>query len=178
MKSNLQSGDKSICGSCAMNINGGNTLASLNKIDIKTSKRYTLPHIYDVKDLVPAMNNFYAQYKSIEPFLNKTSLGRVKSSITRLWKRGKNGYIFQPLTSGWSECILCACCSTSCPSYWWNGYKYLGPAFFMQAYCWMIESSNEDRLSKDPFSLYRCCKKCPNLVFKTSHNDSPHVKSI
>uniref|UniRef100_A0A673ZBH8 succinate dehydrogenase n=1 Tax=Salmo trutta TaxID=8032 RepID=A0A673ZBH8_SALTR len=136
-----------ICGSCAMNIN-------LNKKYINTSKTikcYPLPHMYDVKDLVPisiAMNNFYAQYKSIEPFLNK----KDKS------QEGKEHYhqTVEEAETGWSECILCACCSTSCPSYWWNGDEYLGPAFLMQAYNWTIDSRNEDRLSKDPFSLYRC----------------------
>uniref|UniRef100_A0A4W5M926 Succinate dehydrogenase complex iron sulfur subunit B n=1 Tax=Hucho hucho TaxID=62062 RepID=A0A4W5M926_9TELE len=166
-----------ICGTCAMNINGGNTLASLNKLDINTSKpikSYPLPHMY-VKDLVPAMNNFYAQYKSIEPFLNK----RDES------QEGKEQYhqtIRLAILKGLLEhpiYIFCACCSTSCPSYWWNGDQYLGPAVLMQAYCWLIESRDEfteDRPSKDPFSLPK--KKCHTLVFKTSHNDSPHVKSI
>uniref|UniRef100_A0A8C2Q899 Succinate dehydrogenase [ubiquinone] iron-sulfur subunit, mitochondrial n=1 Tax=Cyprinus carpio TaxID=7962 RepID=A0A8C2Q899_CYPCA len=158
-----------ICGSCAMNINGGNTLACLNKIDTNTSKVtkiYPLPHMYVVKDLVPDMSNFYAQYKSIEPYLKKKDES----------KQGKEQYLQsiedRQKLDGLYECILCACCSTSCPSYWWNGDKYLGPAVLMQAYRWMIDSRDdftEERLSKlqDPFSLYRChtimncTKTCP-----------------
>uniref|UniRef100_A0A8C1UQF4 Succinate dehydrogenase [ubiquinone] iron-sulfur subunit, mitochondrial n=1 Tax=Cyprinus carpio TaxID=7962 RepID=A0A8C1UQF4_CYPCA len=147
-----------ICGSCAMNINGGNTLACLNKIDSDTSrvtKIYPLPHMYVVKDLVPDMSNFYAQYKSIQPFLKKKDESR----------QGQEQYLQsvedRQKLDGLYECILCACCSTSCPSCWWNGDKYLGPAVLMQAYRWMIDSRDdytEERLSQlqDPFSLYRC----------------------
>ncbi|KAM9299641.1 succinate dehydrogenase [ubiquinone] iron-sulfur subunit, mitochondrial [Gastrophryne carolinensis] len=147
-----------ICGSCAMNINGGNTLACTCKIDVnlnKVSKIYPLPHMYVVKDLVPDLSNFYAQYKAIEPYLKKKD-----ESV-----EGKEQY-YQSIEDrdkldGLYECILCACCSTSCPSYWWNGDKYLGPAVLMQAYRWMIDSRDEfteERLAKlqDPFSLYRC----------------------
>uniref|UniRef100_A0A4W6EM70 Succinate dehydrogenase [ubiquinone] iron-sulfur subunit, mitochondrial n=2 Tax=Percomorphaceae TaxID=1489872 RepID=A0A4W6EM70_LATCA len=158
-----------ICGSCAMNINGGNTLACLNKIDTnisKPTKIYPLPHMYVVKDLVPDMSNFYAQYKSIEPYLKKKdeTMEGKKQYLQSVEDRQK--------LDGLYECILCACCSTSCPSYWWNGDKYLGPAVLMQAYRWMIDSRDEfteERLSKlqDPFSLYRChtimncTKTCP-----------------
>ncbi|XP_019961327.1 succinate dehydrogenase [ubiquinone] iron-sulfur subunit, mitochondrial [Paralichthys olivaceus] len=158
-----------ICGSCAMNINGGNTLACLNKIDTnlsKPTKIYPLPHMYVVKDLVPDMSNFYAQYKSIEPYLKKKdeSMEGKEQYLQTVEDRQK--------LDGLYECILCACCSTSCPSYWWNGDKYLGPAVLMQAYRWMIDSRDEfteERLSKlqDPFSLYRChtimncTKTCP-----------------
>ncbi|XP_016340268.1 succinate dehydrogenase [ubiquinone] iron-sulfur subunit, mitochondrial-like [Sinocyclocheilus anshuiensis] len=158
-----------ICGSCAMNINGGNTLACLNKIDTNTSKVmkiYPLPRMYVVKDLVPDMSNFFAQYKSIEPYLKKKDES----------KQGKEQYLQsiedRQKLDGLYECLLCACCSTSCPSYWWNGDKYLGPAVLTQAYRWMIDSRDdfiEERLSKlqDPFSLYRChtimncTKTCP-----------------
>ncbi|XP_034441994.1 succinate dehydrogenase [ubiquinone] iron-sulfur subunit, mitochondrial isoform X2 [Hippoglossus hippoglossus] len=158
-----------ICGSCAMNINGGNTLACLNKIDTnisKPTKIYPLPHMYVVKDLVPDMSNFYAQYKAIEPYLKKKdeSMEGKEQYLQSVEDRQK--------LDGLYECILCACCSTSCPSYWWNGDKYLGPAVLMQAYRWMIDSRDEfteERLSKlqDPFSLYRChtimncTKTCP-----------------
>ncbi|XP_075047705.1 succinate dehydrogenase [ubiquinone] iron-sulfur subunit, mitochondrial [Mixophyes fleayi] len=147
-----------ICGSCAMNINGGNTLACTTRIDdnlSKVSKIYPLPHLYVVKDLVPDLSNFYAQYKSIEPYLKKKDESN----------QGKEQYIQsiedRDKLDGLYECILCACCSTSCPSYWWNGDKYLGPAVLMQAYRWMIDSRDdytEERLAKlqDPFSLYRC----------------------
>jgi len=160
-----------ICGSCSMNINGANTLACLCKIDTntsKTSKIYPLPHMYVVKDLVPDMNNFYAQYKYIEPYLKKKD---VKESDI-----GKKPYVQSPedraLLDGMYECILCACCSTSCPSYWWNGDKYLGPAVIMQAYRWVIDSRDdytEERLKKleDKWSVFRChtimncTKTCP-----------------
>ncbi|XP_017298806.1 succinate dehydrogenase [ubiquinone] iron-sulfur subunit, mitochondrial [Diaphorina citri] len=145
-----------ICGSCAMNIGGVNTLACISKIDAndKVSKIYPLPHMYVVKDLVPDMNNFYAQYKSIQPWLqrDKENIGNAQY-LQSLDDRKK--------LDGLYECILCACCSTSCPSYWWNGEKYLGPAVLMQAYRWIIDSRDEktaDRLNqlKDPFSVYRC----------------------
>ncbi|XP_072175300.1 succinate dehydrogenase [ubiquinone] iron-sulfur subunit, mitochondrial-like [Diadema setosum] len=158
-----------ICGSCAMNINGTNTLACISRIDrgsSKATKIYPLPHMYVIKDLVPDMNNFYAQYKSIEPYLQR------KEDI----KYGEQQFLQsvedRAKLDGLYECILCACCSTSCPSYWWNGDKYLGPAVLMQAYRWMIDSRDQlqvERLAKlqDKFSVYRChtimncTKTCP-----------------
>jgi len=143
-----------ICGSCAMNIDGVNTLACLSKIDKTTNKTaiYPLPHMQIIKDLVPDLNNFYNQYKSIKPWLitEKTS---DKEFIQSKADRAK--------LDGLYECILCACCSTSCPSYWWNGDKYLGPAVLMQAYRWIIDSrdtSTTKRLNSlnDDFKLYRC----------------------
>ncbi|CAH1773353.1 unnamed protein product [Owenia fusiformis] len=160
-----------ICGSCSMNINGGNTLACLCKIDDNTSKAmkiYPLPHMYVVKDLVPDMSNFYAQYRSIEPYLKKKDIDEKDI--------GKVPYSQSPedraKLDGLYECILCACCSTSCPSYWWNGDKYLGPAVLMQAYRWLIDSRDDftmERLSRlqDKWSVYRChtimncTKTCP-----------------
>merc|ERR1712211_41896 len=127
-----------ICGSCAMNIGGVNTLACLSKIDAnnKTTKIYPLPHMYVVKDLVPDMNNFYQQYRSIQPWLqrNDEEVKKVEpqQNLQSVDDRAK--------LDGLYECILCACCSTSCPSYWWNGDKYLGPAVLMQAYRWIIDS--------------------------------------
>ncbi|XP_044277124.1 succinate dehydrogenase [ubiquinone] iron-sulfur subunit, mitochondrial [Varanus komodoensis] len=158
-----------ICGSCAMNIGGGNTLACTKRIDTdlgKVTKIYPLPHMYVVKDLVPDLSNFYAQYKAIQPYLRKkdeTNQGK-EQYLQSIEDREK--------LDGLYECILCACCSTSCPSYWWNGDKYLGPAVLMQAYRWMIDSRDdytEERLAQlqDPFSLYRChtimncTKTCP-----------------
>ncbi|XP_056647659.1 uncharacterized protein LOC130900703 [Diorhabda carinulata] len=145
-----------ICGSCAMNIGGVNTLACISKIDTSgKTKIYPLPHMYVVKDLIPDMNNFYKQYKSIEPWLQRSDLDSNKSTeyLQSVGDRQK--------LDGLYECILCACCSTSCPSYWWNGDKYLGPAVLMQAYRWIIDSRDEatkKRLDKmrDPFSAYRC----------------------
>ncbi|RWS01466.1 mitochondrial complex succinate-ubiquinone oxidoreductase subunit B-like protein [Dinothrombium tinctorium] len=158
-----------ICGSCAMNIGGSNTLACLCKIDTNLSKPvkiYPLPHMYVIKDLVPDMNNFYQQYKSIQPYLQRKNEGSFgsKQLLQSVDDRKK--------LDGLYECILCACCSTSCPSYWWNSDRYLGPAVLMQAYRWVIDSRDEateqrlDRL-RDPFSVYRChtimncTKTCP-----------------
>jgi succinate dehydrogenase (ubiquinone) iron-sulfur subunit len=150
-----------ICGSCAMNIGGTNTLACISKIEAsnlnKPVKIYPLPHMYVVKDLVPDMNNFYNQYRSIQPWLQR------KNEATE--EKGNAQYLQsvddRAKLDGLYECILCACCSTSCPSYWWNGDKYLGPAVLMQAYRWIIDSRDEStqaRLDslKDPFSVYRC----------------------
>jgi succinate dehydrogenase (ubiquinone) iron-sulfur subunit len=145
-----------ICGSCAMNINGTNTLACLCKIDASaTTKIYPLPHMYVVKDLVPDMNNFYAQYRSVEPYLKKKGDFKVgeKQQYQSVESREK--------LDGLYECILCACCSTSCPSYWWNSDKYLGPAVLLQSYRWMVDSRDDftaERLDalRDKFSVYRC----------------------
>jgi succinate dehydrogenase (ubiquinone) iron-sulfur subunit len=157
-----------ICGSCAMNIGGVNTLACLSKIEAndKKTKIYPLPHMYVVKDLVPDMNNFYQQYRSIQPWLQAEE---VKSAVPQ---QNLQSVDDRAKLDGLYECILCACCSTSCPSYWWNGDKYLGPAVLMQAYRWIIDSRDEQqaaRLDKlrDPFSVYRChtimncTKTCP-----------------
>jgi len=159
-----------ICGSCAMNIGGVNTLACLSKIEgnEKATKIYPLPHMYVIKDLVPDMNNFYQQYRSIQPWLQSNSAAaETKGQLQNLQSVDDRSKL-----DGLYECILCACCSTSCPSYWWNGDKYLGPAVLMQAYRWMIDSRDDatsERLDKlrDPFSVYRChtimncTKTCP-----------------
>lgn len=147
-----------ICGSCAMNINGTNTLACLCKIDenlSKTTKIYPLPHMFVIKDLVPDMSNFYAQYRSIEPYLKRKD--DVKFGAQQFFQSPDD----RAKLDGLYECILCACCSTSCPSYWWNSDKYLGPAVLLQAYRWIIDSRDEfskERLEKfeDDYSLYRC----------------------
>lgn len=158
-----------ICGSCAMNINGTNTLACLAYIENDTSKAskiYPLPHMYVVKDLVPDMGNFYEQYRSIEPWL-QPSEEKKEGQAEFLQTREDRAKL-----DGMYECILCACCSTACPSYWWNSDKYLGPAVLMQAYRW-IEDSRDGNTAKrleeldDAFKLYRChtimnCTKvCP-----------------
>ena len=158
-----------ICGSCAMNIEGGNTLACTCKIERSSSsptKIYPLPHMYVVKDLVPDLSQFYSQYASIEPWL-KQKKGPADPSKENLQSAADREKL-----DGLYECILCACCSTSCPSYWWNQDKYLGPAVLLQAYRWMVDSRDEfgkERRAKlqDPFSVYRChtimnCSKtCP-----------------
>ena len=145
-----------ICGSCAMNIDGTNTLACLKAIDeIKGEVRiYPLPHMAVVKDLVPDLNQIYAQYRAIEPWLKADS--PPPPDRERLQSEAERARL-----DGLWECILCFCCSTSCPSYWWNGERYLGPAILLQAYRWLADSRDErtgERLDalEDPFRLYRC----------------------
>jgi len=145
-----------ICGSCAMNIDGTNTLACLKAIDeVKGDVRiYPLPHMEVVKDLVPDLNRIYAQYRMIEPWLKADSPPPPdRERRQSVEERAK--------LDGLWECILCFCCSTSCPSYWWNGDRYLGPAILLQAYRWLADSRDEhtgERLDalEDPFRLYRC----------------------
>ncbi|MBS0591557.1 MAG: succinate dehydrogenase iron-sulfur subunit [Proteobacteria bacterium] len=144
-----------ICGSCAMNIDGSNTLACTKACDeIKGDvKIYPLPHMPVVKDLVPDLTNFYAQYASIKPWLRTQTPAPDTERLQTKEDRAK--------LDGLYECILCASCSTACPSYWWNGDKYLGPAALLQAYRFIADSRDEDtgaRLDEleDPFKLYRC----------------------
>jgi len=156
-----------ICGSCAMNIDGVNNLACLAHVTeaSEVTKIWPLPHMYVVKDLVPDMTNFYAQYKSIEPWLKKKDES-IKGEQFYQSEEDRNKL------DGLYECILCACCSTSCPSYWWNGDKYLGPAIIQQAYRWLIDSRDDyqaERLEKmnDAYSVFKChtimncTKSCP-----------------
>ncbi|CAH7690107.1 succinate dehydrogenase iron-sulfur subunit, mitochondrial [Phakopsora pachyrhizi] len=156
-----------ICGSCAMNIDGVNTLACLKRINKESDsdvKIYPLPHMYIIKDLVPDMTHFYKQYKSIQPFLKNDNPPKEGEFLQSPEDRKK--------LDGMYECILCACCSTSCPSYWWNQDEYLGPAVLMQAYRWIADSRDsfsDERKEKlqNTFSLYRChtifncTKTCP-----------------
>ncbi|KAI9484104.1 MAG: succinate dehydrogenase iron-sulfur subunit, partial [Benjaminiella poitrasii] len=157
-----------ICGSCAMNIDGGNTLACISKIKTdtdKSTKIYPLPHMDIVKDLVPDLTHFYRQYKSIEPYLKqKTPPPAGKENLQSIEDRKK--------LDGLYECILCACCSTSCPSYWWNQEEYLGPAVLLQAFRWMVDSRDQfgrerREMLQNKMALYRChtimnCSKtCP-----------------
>ena len=144
-----------ICGSCAMNINGLNRLACTTALqDLSGEVRiYPLPHLPVVKDLVPDLTNFYAQHASVQPWLQT-----VTATPEKEWRQSKDE---RDKLDGLYECILCACCSTSCPSYWWNGERYLGPAILLQAHRWIVDSRDEDtgaRLDdlEDPFKLYRC----------------------
>ncbi len=145
-----------VCGSCAMTINGRNTLACTKAISDyqKTIKIYPLPHMSIIKDLVPDMTNFYAQYASIKPWIETQSPPPAdRERLQSIEERAE--------LDGLYECILCACCSTSCPSYWWNSDRYLGPATLLQAYRWIADSRDEnsgERLDdlEDPFKLYRC----------------------
>jgi succinate dehydrogenase / fumarate reductase iron-sulfur subunit len=156
-----------ICGSCAMNIDGTNTLACTKPIaaikgDVKINP---LPHLPVVKDIVPDLSHFYAQYATIRPWI------RTQSTTPPDRERLQSKEDREKL-DGLYECILCACCSTSCPSYWWNGDRYLGPAILLQAYRWLADTRDEasgERLDdlEDPFRLYRChtimncTKTCP-----------------
>jgi len=145
-----------VCGSCAMNIGGRNTLACTHGWKEVPGGEVTispLPSQPVVKDLVPDLTLFYAQYASIEPWLHTETPEPEKEWIQTPADRAK--------LDGLYECILCACCTTSCPSYWWNGEKYLGPATLLHAYRWIIDSRDEavgERLDalEDPFKLYRC----------------------
>ena len=156
-----------ICGSCAMNMEGTNGLACTTAIeDLRGDVQITpLPHMEVVKDLVPDLNRIYAQYRMIEPWLKADSPPPPdRERRQSVEERAK--------LDGLWECILCFCCSTSCPSYWWNGDRYLGPAVLLQAYRWLADSRDEmtgERLDEleDPFRLYRChtimncTKTCP-----------------
>ena len=145
-----------VCGSCAMNIGGRNTLACTHgweEVPGKDVQIAPLPHMAVVKDLVADMTLFYAQYASIEPWLH-TSTPEPQAE----WRQSEED---RAKLDGLYECILCACCTTSCPSYWWNSEKYLGPATLLQARRWLVDSRDEatgERLDalEDPFKLYRC----------------------
>jgi succinate dehydrogenase / fumarate reductase iron-sulfur subunit len=145
-----------VCGSCAMNISGRNTLACTKGIDELPGGTITispLPHQPVIRDLVPDLNNFIAQYAAIEPHLKTET-----PEPDREWRQSPEE---RAKLDGLYECILCACCSTSCPSYWWNGDRYMGPAALLQAYRWIADSRDEhqgERLDalEDPFKLYRC----------------------
>ena len=145
-----------ICGSCSHNINGVNTLACTQPIqDIKGDIRvYPLPHMNVVKDLVVDLTDFYEGYASVEPWLKTNT--EAPEGTERLQSKEDQEKIDKP-----SACILCACCSTACPSYWWNGDKYLGPAALLTSYRWLQDSrdeSKEERLKElnDSSKLYKC----------------------
>jgi succinate dehydrogenase / fumarate reductase iron-sulfur subunit len=155
-----------ICGSCSMNIDGTNTLACTKAMDEVngTIKIYPLPHMPVVKDLVPDLTSFYAQHATIEPWLQT-----VSPTPAAEWRQSRED---REKLDGLYECILCACCTTACPSYWWNSDRFLGPAALLQAARWLNDSRDEQagaRLDdlEDPFRLYRChtimnCSKaCP-----------------
>jgi succinate dehydrogenase / fumarate reductase iron-sulfur subunit len=145
-----------ICGSCAMNIDGKNGLACISACaDVKSDiKIYPLPHMPVIKDLVPDLTNFYAQYAAMQPWLQSRT--PPPPDAERLQSKEDQEKVDRP-----SACILCACCSTSCPSYWWNSERYLGPAALLAAYRWIVDSRDEaqgERLDQleDPFRLFRC----------------------
>ena len=154
-----------ICGSCSMNINGTNNLACITDISTETKlKFYPLPHMPVIKDLVPDLKQFYKQHASIKPWLETFT-----DEPNEEWLQSEAD---RKELDGLYECVMCACCSTSCPSYWWNGDKYLGPAALLHAYRWIIDSRDQDRKARldelnDSFKLYRChtimncAKACP-----------------
>ena len=144
-----------VCGSCAFNIDGTNTLACIKPIaDIKGDVRiYPLPHMPVVKDLVADLSLSYAQYASVKPWMQADTPPPTHERLQSPEERAK--------LDGLWECILCFCCQTSCPSYWWNPERYLGPAVLLQAYRWIVDSRDEatgERLDAldDSFKLYRC----------------------
>lgn len=144
-----------ICGSCAMNMDGTNWLACTREIaDLDTpAKVYPLANMRIVKDLVPDLTHAYAQYEMIEPWLHTdTPVPNEERRQAPEDREKLNGYY---------ECILCFCCTSGCPSHWWNGDRFLGPAALLQAWRWLDDSRDEatgERLDKleDPFRLYRC----------------------
>ena len=157
-----------ICGSCSMNMDGRNGLACTTAIDdIKGDVTITpLPHMDVVKDLVPDLTHAYAQYSSIQPWLKTVT--PAPSGRERLQSPEDRAKL-----DGLYECILCFCCSTGCPSYWWNSDRFLGPAVLLQAYRWLADSRDEatgERLDQleDPFRLYRChtIMNCSNVCPK------------
>ena len=114
---------------------------------------YPLPHLKVKKDLIGDLDGLYKQYQSIEPWLKSSSKSEVSEIFQSKEDRAK--------LDGAYECIMCACCSTSCPSYWWNGDKYLGPAVLLQAYRWIVDSRDDERQARlkkvaDELKLYRC----------------------
>jgi len=163
-----------ICGSCAMNIDGTNTLACLKKItesvnDSNVIRIYPLPHMRIIRDLVPDMNNFYEQHKSIKPYLIPDLSKKPNKDREILQSKEERKQL-----DGLYECILCACCSTSCPSYWWAGDKdYLGPAVLLQAYRWLIDSRDSAKAERIQFlsqtegkvykchTIMNCTRTCP-----------------
>jgi succinate dehydrogenase/fumarate reductase iron-sulfur protein len=141
-----------VCGSCAMNINGVNTLACITPCKKESSviKIYPLPHMPVIKDLVVDMSGFYKQLEFVQPWIQK----KTDSNYLQFPEDREK-------LNGLYECILCACCSTSCPSYWWNQEKFLGPAALLQAYRWIADTRDDfrqERLNRldDKMKLFRC----------------------
>ena len=144
-----------ICGSCAMNIDGTNWLACTRFVS-DTRKRatiYPLNNMRIIKDLVPDLTHVFAQYSLVEPWLKSKTVAPEKERLQSPEERGR-------LDGNW-ECILCFCCTSGCPSHWWNADRFLGPAVLLQAWRWLVDSRDEatgERLDEleDPFRLYRC----------------------
>ena len=144
-----------VCGSCAMNIDGVNTLACQKNIEECSDviNIYPLPHLKVIKDLVVDLKKAFEQFKSIKPWLSKKTPNNKKENYQSIEDRDK--------LDGMWECVMCFSCSTSCPSYWWNEDKYLGPAVLLQANRWIQDSRDEEKKERlneldDSFKLYRC----------------------
>ncbi|WP_052367547.1 succinate dehydrogenase iron-sulfur subunit [Algiphilus aromaticivorans] len=144
-----------VCGSCAMNIDGANWLACMRPLEEteETVTVYPLNNLRVIKDLVPDLTHLYAQYESIAPWLQADSPAPDRERLQSPAERAE--------LDGYYECILCFCCTAGCPSHWWNGDRFLGPAVLLQAQRWIVDSRDEatgTRLDalEDPFRLYRC----------------------
>ena len=151
-----------VCGSCAMNIDGVNTLACLKPMSEvkKDIKIYPLPHMRVVKDLVPDLNEAYKQLESIKPWIDRNEKTESKPAKVSTEEKKQSPKDRAKLDGKW-ECVLCFCCTTSCPSYWWNSDKYLGPAVLLQASRWINDSRDGKRKQRleeinDSLKLYRC----------------------
>ena len=158
-----------VCGSDGLNINGKNGLACITPWSetVKGGKLVIrpLPGLPVIRDLVVDMSLFYAQYEKVQPYLQNAS---PAPAIERLQSPEERAQL-----DGLYECILCACCSTSCPSFWWNPDRFIGPAGLLQAYRFLADSrdtATEGRLAKldDPFSVFRChgIQNCVNVCPK------------
>jgi len=158
-----------VCGSDGLNMNGKNGLACITPLSgtVKAEKLVIrpLPGLPVIRDLVVDMSLFYAQYEKVQPYLQNPT---PAPAIERLQSPEERAQL-----DGLYECILCACCSTSCPSFWWNPDRFVGPAGLLQAYRFLADSrdtATEDRLAKldDPFSVFRChgIQNCVNVCPK------------
>lgn len=146
-----------VCGSDGMNINGKNGLACITPLSsvVKNDKLVLrpLPGLPVIRDLIVDMNIFYKQYEKVEPYLQNNNPVPAIERLQSIEERAK--------LDGLYECILCACCSTSCPSFWWNPEKFLGPSALLQAYRFLADSRDSETESRlammdDPFSVFRC----------------------
>ncbi|GGI52970.1 succinate dehydrogenase iron-sulfur subunit [Oxalicibacterium solurbis] len=144
-----------VCGSDAMNINGKNGLACITNLNDLTEPIMLrpLPGLPVIRDLIVDMTQFFKQYDSIKPFLINDTIAPEKERLQMPAEREE--------LDGLYECILCACCSTSCPSFWWNPDKFVGPAGLLQAYRFIADSRDHatgERLDnlEDPYRLFRC----------------------
>ena len=172
-----------VCGSDAMNINGKNGLACITPLSsvVKGNKLVVrpLPGLPVIRDLVVDMSIFYKQYEKVKPFLQNNTPAPAIERLQSPEEREK--------LDGLYECILCACCSTSCPSFWWNPDKFLGPAALLQAYRFLADSRDtktQERLASldDPFSVFRCrgIMNCVNVCPKGLNPTKAigHVRSM